>query len=199
MFAQAARTRGGGVWAGGVAVFRVEGSEFFSVEVLKVDGSDMKAPASPSCPGVAVQPGSHAKQAIWKMLASGENGRKGRQIEHASTRMTSVHDPGLLDVRLPGKGNSTPYGARPVHLIISMIKWIRTSRLSSKRSALDTCLQSSPKCESGTYKTVTARFWPWLPGKSNSFLVPSIYLSIYKYICIYIFFYYIYIYIYIYV
>jgi len=34
------------------------------------------------------------------------------------------------DVRLPGKGNSTAYGARPVHLIITMIKWIRTSRLS---------------------------------------------------------------------
>jgi hypothetical protein len=27
-----------------------------------------------------------------------------------------------VDVRLPGKGNSTPHGARPVHLIISMIK-----------------------------------------------------------------------------
>ena len=35
-----------------------------------------------------------------------------------------------VDVRLPGKGNSNSYGARPVHQIISMIKWIRTSRLS---------------------------------------------------------------------
>ena len=35
-----------------------------------------------------------------------------------------------VDVRLPGKGNSTPHGARPVHLIITMIKWIWTSRLS---------------------------------------------------------------------
>ena len=33
-----------------------------------------------------------------------------------------------VDVRLPGKGN----GARPVHLIIAMIKWTRTSRLSIK-------------------------------------------------------------------
>ena len=33
-----------------------------------------------------------------------------------------------VDVRLPGKGNSNPHGARPVHLIITMIKWIRTSR-----------------------------------------------------------------------
>ena len=44
--------------------------------------------------------------------------------------------PGLrkVDVRLPGKGNSNPHGARPVHLIITMIEWIRTSRLSMKNS-----------------------------------------------------------------
>jgi len=35
--------------------------------------------------------------------------------------------------RVPGKGNSNSHGARPVHLIISMIKWIRTSRLSIKQ------------------------------------------------------------------
>jgi len=39
-----------------------------------------------------------------------------------------------VDVRLPGKGNSNSRGARPVHLIITMIKWIRTSRLSIKNS-----------------------------------------------------------------
>ena len=39
-----------------------------------------------------------------------------------------------VDVRLPGKGDSTSHGARPVHLIITMIKWIRTSRLSIKNS-----------------------------------------------------------------
>jgi len=39
-----------------------------------------------------------------------------------------------VDVRLPGKGNSNSNGARPVHLIITMIKWIRTSRLSIKNS-----------------------------------------------------------------
>ena len=37
-----------------------------------------------------------------------------------------------VDARLPGKGNSNSYGARPVHQIISMIKWIRTIRLSIK-------------------------------------------------------------------
>jgi len=38
-----------------------------------------------------------------------------------------------VDVRLPGKRNSNSHGARPVHLIITMIKLIRTSRLSITR------------------------------------------------------------------
>ena len=39
-----------------------------------------------------------------------------------------------VDVRLPGMGDSNNHGARPVRLIITMIKWIRTSRLSIKNS-----------------------------------------------------------------
>ena len=39
-----------------------------------------------------------------------------------------------VDVRLPGKGNSDSHGAGPAHLIITMVKWIRTSRLSIKNS-----------------------------------------------------------------
>ena len=39
-----------------------------------------------------------------------------------------------VDVRLPGKGNSNSHGARPVHLIITVIKWFRSSRLSTKKS-----------------------------------------------------------------
>ena len=39
-----------------------------------------------------------------------------------------------VDIRLTGKGNSNSHGARPVHLITSMIKWIRTSGLSIKNS-----------------------------------------------------------------
>ena len=35
-------------------------------------------------------------------------------------------------MRLPGKGNSKSHGARPVHLVITMIKWMRASRLSIK-------------------------------------------------------------------
>jgi len=44
---------------------------------------------------------------------------------------------------LPGKGNSNSHGSRPVHLIITMIKWIRTSRLSIKNSLSETPLQRS--------------------------------------------------------
>ena len=39
-----------------------------------------------------------------------------------------------VDARLPGKGNSNSQGARPVHQMISMTKWMRTSRLSTKNS-----------------------------------------------------------------
>ena len=35
-------------------------------------------------------------------------------------------------MRLSGEGNSNSNGARPVHQIISMIEWIRTSRKSIK-------------------------------------------------------------------
>ena len=40
----------------------------------------------------------------------------------------------VVGFRLSGKGNSDSHGARPVHQIISTIKWIRTSRLSIKNS-----------------------------------------------------------------
>ena len=43
-----------------------------------------------------------------------------------------------VDVRIPGKGNSNSHGARPGHLIITMIKWIWTSMLSTKN-----CLSAS--------------------------------------------------------
>ena len=41
-----------------------------------------------------------------------------------------------VDVRLPGKGNSNSNGARPVQLIIIMIKWIRTYRCEDVAHAL---------------------------------------------------------------
>ena len=37
-----------------------------------------------------------------------------------------------LDVRLPRDKNSNSHDARPVHLIITTVKWIRTIRLSMK-------------------------------------------------------------------
>jgi len=40
-------------------------------------------------------------------------------------------------VRIPGKGNSNSHCARPVHRIIAMIQWSRTSRLSIKNSLHD--------------------------------------------------------------
>jgi hypothetical protein len=51
-------------------------------------------------------------------------------------KSTIISQPGTrkVDVRLPGKGNSNSHGARPVHIIVTMMTWIRTSRLSMKNS-----------------------------------------------------------------
>ena len=38
------------------------------------------------------------------------------------------------DVRLPGREDLDSHGARPVHLIFTMTKWVWTSRLSMKNS-----------------------------------------------------------------
>ena len=54
---------------------------------------------------------------------------RGRAVDQSQEDWT-----GKVYVRLPGKGNSNPHGARIVHQIISMIEWIRTSRLSIKNS-----------------------------------------------------------------
>ena len=54
---------------------------------------------------------------------------------------------------LPGKGNPNSHGARPVYLIITMIKWIRTRWLSIKKSRpRDTPFQASyhSVCNRGT-------------------------------------------------
>ena len=60
-----------------------------------------------------------------------------------------------VDVRLPGKRNSNSHGARPVHLIITMIKWIRTSRLSTKNSFSGLGLPASSQgLGSGTWVSV---------------------------------------------
>jgi len=72
-----------------------------------------------------------------------------------------------VDTRLPGTGNSNSHGARPVHQIISMIKWIRTSRLSIKKtlSQLEDSLAVAPReaaLEGGSDQSDRLR--PALPG-----------------------------------
>jgi len=58
--------------------------------------------------------------------------------ENATAAHTPLCPPARkVHVRLPGKRNAKSHGSRPVHLIITMIKWIRTSRLSIKNSLCD--------------------------------------------------------------
>ena len=52
---------------------------------------------------------------------------------HLTLNDTEVYGPLGRYVRLPGKGNSNSHGARPVHLNITMVKWIRTRRLPIKK------------------------------------------------------------------
>ena len=56
--------------------------------------------------------------------------------------------PRKVDVRLPGKGNSNSHGARPVHPIITMVKWIRTNRDRSSARSSGGC--GSGWCGSGS-------------------------------------------------
>ena len=48
-----------------------------------------------------------------------------------------------VEMRLPQERISDSHGARPVHQIITMMQWIRTSSLSKKNSFSDTSLQTS--------------------------------------------------------
>jgi len=59
-----------------------------------------------------------------------------RKTEKEEKKKTLVEDPADAAgaASLPGKGNSHSHGARPVHLIITVIQWIRTSRLALKNS-----------------------------------------------------------------
>ena len=50
------------------------------------------------------------------------------------TELEGIRSHEKVDERLPGKYNSNSHGARPVHLTITMMKWIRTSRLPIKNS-----------------------------------------------------------------
>ena len=90
-----------------------------------------------------------------------------------------------VDIRLPGKGNSDSYGARPVHRIISMTKWIRISRLSIKKS-LCSMKNSAVQDGGGQERTGVPKHVNLETGVSTYIFI-SIYLSIYVYIYIYIY------------
>jgi len=53
-----------------------------------------------------------------------------REPPRSNTRESFRKRVRQIGVRLPGEGNSDSHGARQVHLIFTMIKMIRTSRMS---------------------------------------------------------------------
>ena len=73
-----------------------------------------------------------------RLCASLNSRLESNKEETPSSSAGSPRDDGpprrKVDVRVPGKGNSNSHGARPVHPIITMIKWIRTCRFSIKNS-----------------------------------------------------------------
>ena len=84
-------------------------------------------------------------------------------------------------MRLPGKGNSNSHGARPVHLIITMIRWIRTSRLSKKNALSTSARTSRARCPCTTDRSrrvftsicfITGRVCSPPDGCSQSVIAP---------------------------
>ena len=67
-------------------------------------------------------------EVVLRHVPEGQVAQVPRVVHHLPPRCRKV------DVRLPGKGDSNSHDARPVHQSISMIKWMRTSRLSRKNS-----------------------------------------------------------------
>ena len=53
-------------------------------------------------------------------------------------------------IRLPGNGNSNSHGARPVHLIITTIKWIQSGRLSKQNSLSLKARANAGRCGVGS-------------------------------------------------
>ena len=74
-----------------------------------------------------------------------------------------------MNVRLPGKGNSNSHGARPVHLIITMIKWIRTIRLSIKNSLSEEGGELCKRCGVPVL-SASDRIWNNLKGFQDFYL-----------------------------
>ena len=103
-------------------------------------------PAAPTCPESAIK--SSVSIALIcttsrriPASASANHGPKNGGLVQGRAAPTCHRK---VDVRLPGKG------ARPVHLIITMIKWIRTRRLPIKNSLSPPRPPAPPPfCESG--------------------------------------------------
>jgi len=91
-------------------------------------------------------------------LLAGSSGRAPCVLTRKLTRK--------VDVRLPGKGNSNPHSARPVHLIITMMKWIRTNTLSTKIS-LSLYPEPNPKPARSVSRFV---LWVWLRAERDIFI-----------------------------
>ena len=78
--------------------------------------------------------------------------------------------------RFDGKGNSNSHGASPVHQIISMIEWIRTSRLSIKNSLSRlrlTALMASSVTGTGLSVSCSRFILPISLGKKGDIRLPG--------------------------
>ena len=64
---------------------------------------------------------------------------EGTYLQKCITKYTTYTKSRKVDIRLPGKENATPLGARTVHLITTMIKWFRTRRLAKNNLSLKYC------------------------------------------------------------
>ena len=80
-----------------------------------------------------VQGPAFRDQRLWGLTGRWEEGRAAGPESKWSSTPSPVHHM-KVNIRLAGKGNSNSHGARPVHQIISMKKWIRTSRLWMQKS-----------------------------------------------------------------
>ena len=79
-----------------------------------------------------------------------------------------------VDIRLPPKGNSNCHSTRPVHQIISKMKWIRTSRLSIKTSLSHSATRSICKDDSHDGKTLDMDLLPCGNPTPNPLAVPTV-------------------------
>ena len=118
--------------------FRVQGSRFrVQGSGFKVQGSGFRVQGS----GFRVQGAGCRVQGSWSRVQGSELRVEGFgfgfgawESEDLPSWKVDARLPGNENARLPGNENANSHGARSVHQIISMIKWIRTSKLSDKKS-----------------------------------------------------------------